>query len=141
MCGSNNIVVNCGCCGKKDSSGFSDADILFDGTADTESKDYKLQKPLTDYKALVVVYGSRIDGSNVEKHEFILYTSDSLTAKHDKLMNVYYKDNHCYRWRIIWHFIDESTFVCDNVSIGADTVTGVNNGRDEVAILRIYGMK
>lgn len=135
-----------GCCNKGTDSGtgnvgFPDADLLFDDTANTKGKDYKLVKSVLDYKALVVVYGSRIDGNWANMHEIILYPNDYLNVMHDKLINVYYKDNHCLRWRIVWHFTDESTFVCDNVSIGADTITGVNNGHDEVAVLKIYGMK
>lgn len=135
-----------GCCGKGTEGGtgnvgFPDADLLFDGMANTKGKDYKLEKSVLDYKALAVVYGSRIDGNWANMHEIILYPNDSLTVLHNKLMSVYYNDSHCLRWMITWHFTDESTFVCDGVLKGADTVTGVDNGRDEVAVLKIYGMK
>ena len=93
------------------------------------------------YKALVVVYGSRVDGFWANMHEIILYPNDSLTVLHNKLMSVYYKDSHCLRWMVTWHFTDESTFVCEGVLKGVNTVTGVDNEHDEVAVLKIYGMK
>lgn len=136
-------MVSCGDggCGTGDKGGFPDMELLFDGIANTVGVENELEKAVTDYKALVVEYGS-LHGENWQiTYEFIPVTSDIFSNGYSKLLHFYNTSTTCYRWRVYWKFLSDSTFYCYNVAKGEDPVTKENMVGADTAILKIYGIK
>lgn len=139
MCGDNNLVVNYGCCDK--SVDFPDMELLFNGTANAVDTDYKLLKPVTGYKAMVVEYGTCHDGIWHKSYEFIPISDDLLFNTHMKFLHFYCNQSTFHRWLIKWLFSDNSTFYCNYVAKGENPITKESMEGTDTAILKMYGIK
>jgi hypothetical protein len=141
MCGSNNIIVNCGCCNKKSNGESSIEDVLFDGVANTVGAAYKLQKSITDYRELIVEYGRLNKGSWVKSYGVIPNVNKVPADMFEKIVHIHFKDSALLRWFMNWHFTDELTFSCDYIAKSENSTTLKNVDGEDTSILKIIGIK
>lgn len=141
MCGCNNIILNCGCCRKNGNGAPGNEDILFDAVANTVGVAYKLQKPITEYKELVVEYGRLNKGSWVKSYGVIPNLNKVPVDMFEKIVHIHFKDAACLRWFMNWHFTDESTFLCDYIAKSESSTTLKNIEGEDTAILKVFGIQ
>lgn len=141
MCGNNNIIVNCGCCKKSGNGAFFNEDLLFDGVANTVGVAYKLQKPITEYKELVVEYGRLNKGVWVKSYSVIPNINKVPVDMFEMIVHIHFKEAACLRWFMNWHFADESTLWCDYIAKSENSTTLKNVEGEDTAILKIFGIQ
>ncbi len=141
MCGSNNIIVNCGCCNKKGNGAPSIEEVLFDGTANVVGVAYKLQRSITEYKELIVEYGRLNKGNWVKSYGVIPNINKVPVDMFEKIVHIHFKDSALLRWFMNWHFTDESTFLCDYIAKSENSISLKNVEGEDTAILKIIGIQ